>query len=131
MQHIPDICPCSPEKKFTLCCEPYLNNNAHPATAEILMRSRYTAYVLHNTDYLLATWHPTTRPKSLELQQEIKWLGLKVISSHEGMENDTSGTVEFVARNKLAGHAFRLHENSRFLRENGRWYYLDGDLKEK
>lgn len=131
MQHFPDICPCSSEKKFKQCCEPYLNNSEIPATAEILMRSRYTAYVLQDVDYLLKTWHQTTRPNSLELQDEIKWLGLKIVATHAGKEKDTTGTVEFVARNKLAGRAFRLHENSRFLRENDRWLYLDGELKEK
>ena len=131
MQFIPETCPCSSEKSFKECCEPYLSNTESPATAEILMRSRYTAYVLHNTDYLLSTWHPSTRPESLDFQAELKWLGLKIVSSHAGQENDTTGTVEFIARNKLAGRAFRLHENSHFIRENGRWYYLDGDLKEK
>lgn len=131
MQDSPEHCPCSPQKKYSQCCEAYLNNTKIPETAEALMRSRYSAYVLHNADYLLKTWHPSTRPNALELQDDIKWLGLKIISTSEGMPGDTSGTVEFVARNKLAGRAFRLHENSHFLFENGSWYYVDGELKEK
>lgn len=86
---------------------------------------------MHDIDYLLQSWHHSTCPETVELPSEIKWLGLKIVSTHAGQENDTTGTVEFVARHKLAGRAFRLHENSRFIKEEGRWYYLDGELKEK
>lgn len=89
------------------------------------MRSRYTAYVLADEAYLLATWHPDTRPAQLELAQEapVKWLGL-AIKRHE---DDGAGhaIVEFVARYKIAGRAHRLHEISRFVREQGRWLYVD------
>lgn len=95
------------------------------------MRSRYTAYVYNNIDYLLLSWHDSTRPKTIDLQPEIKWLGLKIISTDAGQEQDSNGTVEFVARNKLAGRAFRLHEKSQFIRENDRWFYLDGEYIEK
>lgn len=92
------------------------------------MRSRYCAYVLEDEAYLLATWHPHTRPLSLDFQHEPrpKWLGLKVMAKKEIDEDHAQ--VEFVARYKIGGRAFRLHETSRFTRLNGRWHYLDGDI---
>lgn len=92
------------------------------------MRSRYTAFALRNEAYLLASWHASTRPASLDLQQSPfpKWLGLKVITHKT--QDANHATVEFVARHKLAGRAQRLHEVSRFVREDGRWFYLDGEI---
>lgn len=87
------------------------------------MRSRYSAFVLARSDYLLATWHPTTRPAHLPIDPEIRWIGLDV-RKHTSVGDHA--TVEFVARSKLAGRAHRLHEISRFVREDGRWYYVDG-----
>jgi SEC-C motif-containing protein len=93
------------------------------------MRSRYTAYVLRREDHLLGTWQADTRPASLELEDESgrKWLGLE-IKRHEQGEPDRA-LVEFVARYKVAGRAHRLHEVSRFVREAGRWLYVDGDIR--
>ena len=95
------------------------------------MRSRYTAYVLANVPYLLSTWHPSTRPANLSLQesQPDQWLGLKVLHS-EGGPDAQEGQVEFVARYKVKGKAGRLHEISDFLQEDGRWYYVKGILLE-
>jgi len=91
------------------------------------MRSRYDAYVALDTEWLLATWHPSTRPASLELDPSIKWLGLDV-KGHCATD-DTHAEVEFVARFRVGGgRAQRLHERSRFVREGGRWYYVDGDV---
>lgn len=92
------------------------------------MRSRYTAYTLMREDYLLATWHPSTRPATLGLAQEVstKWIGLEV-KRHE-LQDAEHAIVEFVARHKANGRAQRLHEVSRFVREAGRWFYVDGDL---
>ena len=92
------------------------------------MRSRYTAYTLGREDYLLATWHAATRPASLGLAEEApaKWLGLEVRRHEE--QDAKHATVEFVARYKVRGRAHRLHETSRFVREDGRWFYVDGDL---
>ena len=88
------------------------------------MRSRYSAYVLGLRDYLLETWHPTTRPPAIDPDPPgLKWLGLDV--RRHAQQDDAHATVEFVARSKLAGRAHRLHELSRFVREGGRWYYLD------
>jgi SEC-C motif domain protein len=112
---------------FSACCGPYLNENvATPAPdAETLMRSRYTAFVLGRHDYLLATWHAGTRPADLMLDPATKWLGLEV-RSHTTQDADHA-EVEFVARCREGGRATRLHERSRFVRESGRWFYVDGD----
>ena len=92
------------------------------------MRSRYSAFVLGLHDYLLATWHAATRPASLEADPPgMKWLGLE-LRQHVQLDADHA-TVEFVARSKLGGRAHRLHEVSRFVREDGRWYYVDGELR--
>lgn len=88
------------------------------------MRSRYAAYALGRADYLLATWHPSTRPSGIALDPPVKWIGLDV--RRHDVDGDRA-TVEFVARSKLGGRAHRLHETSRFVREAGRWYYVDGD----
>ncbi len=89
------------------------------------MRSRYAAYVLGLGDYLLATWHASTRPQAIAPEEPgLRWLGLTV-KTH-GAIDDEHATVEFVARSKLAGRAQRLHEVSRFVREGGRWFYVDG-----
>ena len=93
------------------------------------MRSRYSAYVLQREDYLLATWHPTTRPAGLALDAGPlpTWLGLEV--RRHGVTGPDTAMVEFVARHRVGGgRAVRLHETSRFVREDGRWYYLDGSL---
>jgi SEC-C motif-containing protein len=121
-------CPCGSGKPYAACCGRFIEGNEPAPTAEALMRSRYTAYTLCNEDYLLATWHASTRPQVLGLQEEAptKWLGLEV-KRHEQQDAEHA-IVEFVARYKINGRAHRLHETSRFVRENGRWYYLDGDL---
>jgi SEC-C motif-containing protein len=120
------LCPCG-GGDYALCCEPW-HRGAIPPTAERLMRSRYSAYVLSLHDYLLATWHPRTRPAPQDLQgDEARWLGLEVRSAQE---HGDDATVEFVARCRIAGRARRLHETSRFLREGGRWFYLDGSFPE-
>lgn len=123
-----EMCPCGSHKKYTECCGCFVDKNEIPATAEALMRSRYIAYTLLREDYLLATWHSSTRPEKLGLSDEAtsKWLGLQV-KRHE-QQDDTHALVEFVARYKVAGRAHRLHETSRFVREDGRWFYVDGDL---
>jgi SEC-C motif-containing protein len=90
------------------------------------MRSRYSAYVLGHIDYLLATWHPSTSPGELELSP-VKWLGLEV--RHDEMAGD-AGVVEFVARWREGGRGNRMHEISRFVRQSGRWYYIDGQVSE-
>ena len=91
------------------------------------MRSRYAAFVIRNADYLLGTWHLSTRPKSISFDDRQKWLGLKIVASKDtGID---LAAVEFVARYRIGGgSAARLHELSRFINEGGRWFYVDGDM---
>lgn len=120
------VCVCGSGRAADACCARFHAGEAAP-TPEALMRSRYSAFVLDLRDYLLATWHPTTRPSTLPPPEPgLKWLGLEV--KHSALQDAEHGTVEFVARSKLGGRAHRLHENSRFVREDGRWYYVDGDF---
>ncbi|MEI7456079.1 MAG: YchJ family metal-binding protein [Nitrosomonadales bacterium] len=113
-------CPCGGDN-YAACCGPFHAGNPAP-DAQRLMRSRYSAYVLKCEDYLLATWHTSTRPASLDFTSE-KWLGLDIKK-----QRNESNTVEFVARYKIDGRAYRLHEISRFVFEEGRWFYLDGEF---
>jgi SEC-C motif-containing protein len=117
-------CPCGSGRPYANCCEPWHHGSPAP-TAEALMRSRYTAYVLNLHDYLLATWHESTRPPSLE-DSPTRWLGLAV--KQHVQQDDNHATVEFVARFRADGRGHRLHEVSRFVREGARWYYVDGDF---
>jgi SEC-C motif-containing protein len=123
-------CPCGSGKSLADCCGPWhagLALGKHAPTPEALMRSRYSAYVLSRVDYLTATWHPSTAPGDLELQP-VKWLGLEV---RHAQANGDVGVVEFVARCKVSGRAERMHELSRFVREHGRWYYIDGQVPQE
>lgn len=119
-------CPCGSGLSLDACCGRWHAGEAAPS-AEALMRSRYSAYVLGLEDYLLATWHPDTRPAALHLADEapMKWLGLKVLVAKAS--GDTA-TVHFVARYKIRGRAAFIDENSRFVRERGCWFYVDGLL---
>jgi len=121
-------CPCG-GVEYAQCCGRFIEGNAVPQTAEELMRSRYTAYTMRNEPYLKATWHVSTRPEEPVVENDgTKWLGLEVRKHAPGGEE---ATVEFVARCKIGGRAHRLHEISRFLREEGRWYYVDGSFPER
>ena len=128
MEHIA-YCYCGSCKAATDCCQPYIDGTRPAPTAEALMRSRYVAYGLGLEPYLLVTWHPSTRPASLDFDKEapLNWIGLE-IKRHEQQGEDRA-IVEFVARYKNGGRAFRLHETSRFVREDGGWFYVDGDIK--
>lgn len=125
-------CPCGGALTYTACCgrlhaEHAASGRLGAATPEALMRSRYTAFVMDLRPYLLASWHASTRPAMLEAPEHgLKWLGLSV--KQAALQDADHGTVEFVARSKLGGRAHRLHELSRFVRENGQWFYVDGDL---
>ncbi|MBI5109815.1 MAG: SEC-C domain-containing protein [Rhodocyclales bacterium] len=119
-----DACPCGRARPYADCCG-RLHAGNPAADAESLMRSRYSAYAKGLEAYLLATWHATTRPTVLELANgpQPKWLGLEVKAS---AESGDEATVEFVALCRIGGRARRMREKSRFLREQGHWYYLDG-----
>lgn len=92
------------------------------------MRSRYVAYVQGRADYLIGTWHPSTRPAALDLERDpVRWIGLQVRRVVDGGPAHSEGIVAFVARYKIGGRAHRLEEVSRFVREDGRWFYLGAD----
>lgn len=119
-------CPCGSTRLYPECCGLYHAGTPAP-DAQSLMRSRYCAYVLCNEQYLLATWHPRTRPDSIPFNQAQKWLGLTVLDAQATGER--SAEVEFIARSRVSNEAaLRLHERSRFVREDGRWLYVDGDF---
>lgn len=119
-------CPCG-GPAYDRCCGRHVGTALPAPDAETLMRSRYSAFVLDRRDHLLATWHASTRPAAIEPPPPgLRWLGLEV--RQHRLTGSDAAEVEFVARSKLAGRAHRLHERSRFVREQGRWFYLDGEL---
>ena len=118
-------CPCGRPAAYDQCCGRW---HAGPTRlqapdAEALMRSRYSAFVRELDDYLLDTWHPSTRPASVSFEAGLRWLGLDV--KRHLPQGEDRAIVEFVARSKLGGRAHRLHETSRFVREDGHWFYID------
>jgi SEC-C motif-containing protein len=118
-------CPCGSEEPYTACCQRWhsgFEEGVFAPTPEALMRSRYSAYSIGLIDYLLATWHPSTAPGELELGA-VKWIGLEIL--HAEATGD-AGVVEFVARCRVNGRAQKMHEVSRFVRQDARWYYIDG-----
>ncbi len=122
-----DPCPCGLPADYAACCGRYHAGEAAP-DAERLMRSRYSAYVRQLSDYLRLTWHPDTRPAELSLDeapgQRTQWLGLTV--NEHSITGPDSAEVRFTARYRIGGgSAVRMNEHSRFLRIDGRWYYLD------
>ena len=127
-------CPCGrvDAKKravaYADCCGRFIDHlDSTPAPdAAHLIRSRYTAFVRERADYLLATWHSSKRPTHLDFDAGAKWLGLEV-RDHQ-VTGDNTAEVSFVARYRLPSGAVRMHERSRFVREDGRWFYVDGDV---
>ncbi|MEW6131951.1 MAG: YchJ family metal-binding protein [Pseudomonadota bacterium] len=122
-------CPCGSGRRYAECCGRRHEGEAWAETAEALMRSRYSAYVLGKEAYLLSTWHASTRPATLDLaaQPAPKWIGLRVLR-HE-QQDETHAVVEFVARYKVNGRAYKMQEASRFVKEDGRWFYVEGDTE--
>ncbi|MCC0176919.1 YchJ family protein [Waterburya agarophytonicola K14] len=128
----PELCPCQSKKADKYCCGMYLSGKKKPETAEKLMRSRYTAFYRGNIDYLIATLHPDKRNKSdrAQLSKSIsntEWLGLTIINTQKGKKNDTTGIVEFEAVYQV-DLPEQLHERSRFIKVDGQWFYVDGDI---
>jgi SEC-C motif domain protein len=137
-------CPCNSAALYSNCCEPYIIGKALAPTAEALMRSRYIAYSQGNIDYLITTLHPKSRQKDdrstlLQSVQTMRWIRLAVIKTQKGQPQDKRGMVEFVAlyqpaqikdlpKNSPVGATHQLHERSRFVKEAGQWFYVDGDI---
>ncbi len=122
-----DPCACGSGDRFGACCEPLLRGASAP-TAERLMRSRYTAFVVGDERHLRETWHPGTRPAAIELDPAQRWTGLHIVATDAGGEDDTRGVVEFQAHWREGKRDGVLHERSRFVRQSGRWWYLDGRI---
>lgn len=124
-------CFCGSTRSYAECCGQLHSGAKNALTAEALMRSRYSAYVLDLEAYLLSTWHVSTRPESLHLadQPASQWLGLEV--RRHARQGDDRAIVEFVARYRVAGRGYRLHETSNFVREAGCWFYVDGEINHK
>lgn len=129
-------CPCLSGETYGACCGRYHRgllaggaDSVTATTAEALMRSRYAAFAVGDADYLLATWHPSTRPADLDLDDDVTWRRLDVVATSAGGPLDRTGVVEFVAhyRSDETRERASLHEISSFVREGGRWYYLDGE----
>ena len=120
---------CLSGELYAQCCGRFHSGAAEAATAEQLMRSRYSAFVRLDADYLLRTWHPDTAPATLELDRGMGWRRLDILSTGGGGPFDSAGTVEFKAHYRYDGARGVLHEVSRFVREDGRWYYVDGDVR--
>ena len=118
-------CPCGSEQTYEACCEPYISGVELPQRAEQLMRSRYCAYVMRNATYLRNSWHESTRPEDMAFSEETKWFGLKIVDTAGG-EEASEAWVEFEARFKQGGRVHVLKERSRFIKEEGRWLYIDG-----
>lgn len=125
-------CPCGSGDTFGDCCGPVLRQERRAGTAVALMRSRYTAFALSDLEHLLRSWHARTRPSREELAesltQELRWLRLDVLATHEGGPFDDAGTVEFVAISKGFQGRQEQHQVSSFVREGGSWFYLDGEV---
>ncbi len=118
-----DQCPCGSGELYEKCCGVFHSGQAVPETPEQLMRSRYSAYVKRETDYILNTWHESARPASMELDEDVQWLGVTI---NDASQDGDEGFVEYIARFKHRGKGQRLHERSRFVREDGCWFYIDG-----
>ncbi len=109
---------------------PYCEEGRTATTAEALMRSRYTAFVRRDEPYLLKTWYEKTRPDDLNMDdyEHVNWIGLEILASEEGGQGDQDGTVEYIARFEVHDQMRSLHEVSRFVHEDGQWFYVDGKI---
>ncbi|MFH8499283.1 YchJ family protein [Streptomyces coeruleorubidus] len=117
-------CPCGLLEAYGDCCGRHHSGTTAAPTAEALMRSRYSAFVKGDTGYLLRTWHPRTRPGTLELDPRMRWTGLEILDTSDGSAFHSNGTVEFRASYRGGS----LHERSRFERVDGAWVYVDGEF---
>lgn len=124
-------CPCGSEKTYDACCEPLILGNQAPETAEALMRARYSAYVMEQVQFVLDTTHPSQRDQYTEngirrWSRNSEWIGLTILGTEAGTPEDDNGTVEFVAEYFAKGRRQRHHEIAEFRREEGIWYFYDG-----
>ncbi|MGW0464937.1 YchJ family protein [Streptomyces sp. NPDC003027] len=121
-------CPCGLAAPYGHCCGRFHAGTAAAPTAELLMRSRYSAFVARDEAYLLRTWAPATRPGEVDFDPSMRWTGLEIRDTTDGTAFHQAGTVTFVARYTRGGTPGSLHERSRFARHEGAWVYVDGDF---
>ncbi|MFI1917623.1 YchJ family protein [Nocardia sp. NPDC020380] len=126
---MPEDCPCGQSATYADCCGRLHSGAAQATTAEQLMRSRFSAFAVHDEAYLLRSWDPRTRPADVDFDPGMSWERLDIVGSTGGGPFHTEGTVEFRAHYRAGGAAGVLHENSRFRRDHGAWVYLDGDIE--
>ncbi|WP_435792282.1 YchJ family protein [Actinacidiphila glaucinigra] len=117
-------CPCGLPAAYGDCCGRYHSGHAAAPTAEALMRSRYSAYAVHDAAYVLRTWHPETRPAELDLDHHMRWERLEILATTDGSAFHSEGTVAFRAHYGLRGEQDVMEENSRFVRHDGAWVYV-------
>ncbi|MCF6765044.1 hypothetical protein L3V82_04590 [Thiotrichales bacterium 19S3-7] len=134
IKKIKQVCPCNSQVEYDQCCKIAHDNHQRVETAEQLMRSRYSAYVLKLIEYIVETTHPQSRSKSLYLDvaqwiEKPNWQALEIISKRFGEKGDKLGFVEFKATYLLDGELRSMHENSKFKKYSNKWYYFDGKLK--
>ena len=127
------ICPCNPGKLYKFCCKIAHNDILKVQTAEQLMRSRYSAFVLAKMNYLQKSHHSTTRPSKKENKKiarwtkNVEWVKLEILTTKKGNVNDSTGEVAFKAYFLENGQLNTIEETSRFDKEDGYWVYLDGE----
>lgn len=121
-------CPCGSGQSYSRCCRPLHLRTAEAESAEALMRSRYSAFVKQLDGYLAHSWDPSSAPATVSFRSGQRWTGLEIVSSELGGPQDETGTVEFIASYEIEGRSARLQERSRFVRHQGRWVYLDGEV---
>lgn len=126
-------CPCGAGSAYEACCYPFHSGEKNAPTAEKLMRSRYSAFVAEDEEYLLRSWHPDTRPSTIEFDESVTWMRLIINATDHGMLFDDHGTVEFTALYTVTApdgsvHRQRQHEKSTFIKVDGAWVYVDGVL---
>ncbi len=124
----PKLCPCGSNLSLKVCCAPIIQRQLNAKTPEQLMRSRYTAYVLRNSNYLLETWDIMYRPESISFEHEICWLGLQITDTHKFKSEDNTGYVSFIATSICDDSIVEMKEKSTFIKNNGMWFYQKGDL---
>ncbi|MET8680188.1 YchJ family metal-binding protein [Streptomyces sp. NPDC004647] len=125
-RHTPTACPCGLPATYDACCGRLHRGEARAATPAQLMRSRFSAFAVHDAAYLLRSWHPSTRPAGIDFDPAMRWQRLDIVGGTGGGPFGSEGTVEFRAHYTRHGHAGELHEISRFVRHDGAWVYLDG-----
>ncbi len=122
------MCPCGSTKTYQECCQPFHNEMCLPATAEELMRSRYSAFCLKKAGYLLNTWYPGSRPEAQDIiSDSVKYLSLEILDTSAGLAQDAEGTVTFIAKFIENDQLFTMEEKSSFLKQQGKWFYTDGE----